>query len=300
MKQILITFVCIMMAVICQAQDILVTNDGATIKAYNLEIGPSTIFYQLSNDANAETKRIAKGNVLIIRKADGTKIDPNADAPSSATKPEDANNPDIRTSYPKHAPITAIATTPISIDKKGKKNFSAQTPDGNVLNYQILSETEKTVAVTKGKYSEDIYVIPEFAIAGDNTYTITEIAEKVFFGTKIIKITFPSTLKKINERAFWGFKNLEAIILPDQLEEIGEEAFACLYRDRPTIKELYVPKNVHTIGKNCFWLCSKPLSPNGYFMGLITCLPDFITEQNCSIFGIDNSAVRAYKKALKK
>lgn len=44
----------------------------------------------------------------------------------------------------------------------------------------------------------------------------------------------------------------------------------------------------------------KPLSPNGYFMGLITCLPDFITEQNCSIFGIDNSAVRAYKKALKK
>jgi hypothetical protein len=84
------------------------------------------------------------------------------------------------------------------------------------------------------------------------------------------------------------------------LEEIGEEAFACLYRDRPTIKELYVPKNVHTIGKNCFWLCSKPLSPNGYFMGLITCLPDFITEQNCSIFGIDNSAVRAYKKALKK
>lgn len=99
---------------------------------------------------------------------------------------------------------------------------------------------------------------------------------------------------------FGGFKNLEAIILPDQLEEIGEEAFACLYRDRPTIKELYVPKNVHTIGKNCFWLCSKPLSPNGYFMGLITCLPDFITEQNCSIFGIDNSAVRAYKKALKK
>jgi hypothetical protein len=84
------------------------------------------------------------------------------------------------------------------------------------------------------------------------------------------------------------------------LEEIGEEAFACLYRDRPTIKEPYVPKNVHTICKNCFWLCSKPLSPNGYFMGLITCLPDFITEQNCSIFGIDNSAVRAYKKALKK
>ena len=40
------------------------------------------------------------------------------------------------------------------------------------------------------------------------------------------QLTDKKTLKKINERAFWGFKNLEAIILPDQLEEIGEEESA--------------------------------------------------------------------------
>lgn len=60
-------------------QDVLVTNDGESLKVYNMEIGPSAIFYQLSDAANAEIKRIAKTDVLIIRKADGTKIDPNAE-----------------------------------------------------------------------------------------------------------------------------------------------------------------------------------------------------------------------------
>lgn len=59
------------------AQDVLVTNDGESLKVYNLEIGPSAIFYQLSQAEGAEIKRIAKSDVLIIRKADGTKIDPN-------------------------------------------------------------------------------------------------------------------------------------------------------------------------------------------------------------------------------
>ena len=59
-------------------QDVLVTNDGESLKVYNMEIGPSAIFYQLSDADNAEIKRIAKTDVLIIRKADGTKIDPNA------------------------------------------------------------------------------------------------------------------------------------------------------------------------------------------------------------------------------
>ena len=61
------------------AQDVLVTNDGESLKVYNLEIGPSTIYYQLSDEANADIKRIDKSDVLIIRKADGTKIDPNTD-----------------------------------------------------------------------------------------------------------------------------------------------------------------------------------------------------------------------------
>ena len=66
------------------AQDIIVTNEGESLKVYNMEIGPSSIFYQLSESSNAEIKRIAKSEVLIIRKTDGTKIDPNADAPSNS------------------------------------------------------------------------------------------------------------------------------------------------------------------------------------------------------------------------
>ena len=75
-KVLFFLFTCVSLGVYCQ--DVLVTNEGESLKVYNLEIGPSTIFYQLSDASNAEIKRIAKSDVLIIRKADGTKIDPNA------------------------------------------------------------------------------------------------------------------------------------------------------------------------------------------------------------------------------
>lgn len=59
------------------AQDILVTNEGESMKVYNIEIGQSAVFYQLEDRPDADTKRIAKKDVMIIRKKDGTKIDPN-------------------------------------------------------------------------------------------------------------------------------------------------------------------------------------------------------------------------------
>ena len=70
------------------AQDIIVTNEGESLKVYNMEIGPSAIFYQLSESPNAEIKRIAKSDVLIIRKTDGTKIDPNADSTGHTAESE--------------------------------------------------------------------------------------------------------------------------------------------------------------------------------------------------------------------
>jgi len=55
------------------AQDIIVTSDAVTINAYNIEIGPSAVYYSLSNAANADIKRISKSDILIIKFADGRK-----------------------------------------------------------------------------------------------------------------------------------------------------------------------------------------------------------------------------------
>ena len=56
------------------AQDIIVTNDGTSIKAYNLDIGEQAVFYTLTQDPDANVLRIARKDVLIIKKQDGQKI----------------------------------------------------------------------------------------------------------------------------------------------------------------------------------------------------------------------------------
>ena len=60
------------------AQDMLVTNEGKSMTIYNLEISAQSIFFQLSNKADAPLQKMLKKDVLIIKKADGTKLDLNA------------------------------------------------------------------------------------------------------------------------------------------------------------------------------------------------------------------------------
>ena len=60
------------------AQDMLVTNEGKSMTIYNLEISDQSIFFQLSNKADAPLQKMQKKDVLIIKKADGTKLDLNA------------------------------------------------------------------------------------------------------------------------------------------------------------------------------------------------------------------------------
>lgn len=61
------------------AQDLIVRNDGTNITAYNVDISGNMVYYQLEDNENTAIQRIRIDNVLIIRKADGTKIDPSAD-----------------------------------------------------------------------------------------------------------------------------------------------------------------------------------------------------------------------------
>lgn len=284
-----------------QAQDILVTNDGESMKVYNLEIGPSSIFYQLSAEANAETKRIAKSDVLIIKKADGTKIDPNATETATApvVKDDASYNDRLRTSSPKHDPVTAELSLPITVDKKGRKTFSAKTPDGHELNYEIIDESNHTLKVIKGKYKEEAYIIPEYVKADGVLYTVVEIGDLAFYNkTKIKEIQFPSTLTKIGSGVF-HLTQLSEIILPDGLEEIGTNAFAAVNITKP-VNEIYIPASVTTIGNRAFYFIGNNTSPRAYTQAFFSSIPAMVNEGNSSTYGIDDSAVKAYKEALNR
>ena len=61
-----------------RAQDVIVTNNTQVIPAYRIEMGQTNIYYQLHEADTAAIHRIAKGEVMVIRFADGRKVDPNA------------------------------------------------------------------------------------------------------------------------------------------------------------------------------------------------------------------------------
>ena len=66
------------------------------------------------------------------------------------------------------------------------------------------------------------------------------------------KITFPNTLRKIGDEAFY-FCGFEELHLPDKLEEIGDSAF---FRCN-SLKYVFIPKSVKSIGRWVFHGCSK-------------------------------------------
>lgn len=85
---------------------------------------------------------------------------------------------------------------------------------------------------------------------------VREIGEEAFIYDQIDSLSLPKSLTKIHARAFHGlssYSKIEHIIIPDSVEEIGDEAFQWC----PTVYEITLPKNLKTLGKNVFGLNSK-------------------------------------------
>lgn len=272
------------------AQDIIVKKDGSILTVYNLEESNTSYFYSLEPSKDAPTQKIAKSEVFSVKKSDGT-----------TQKPSSQNSKTSRKTSRKA--VTATFSKRIS-SKEYDNCFSAKTPDGKELNYAVLSESEKTLAVIKGKYHEKEYVIPEHVNVDGKIYTVTEISNKGFYKEqKILKIQFPQTLKKIGEKAFSNCE-LESIILPEGLVEIGAKAFFECSGDHSSINvfsknidEIYLPSSLKKIGAECFIYCGKARSYRGFCKAYFSNMPRFITESNCQNFGIDEEAVRAYQNS---
>lgn len=59
---------------VANAQDLIVKQDGETIKAYRTDIGNTAVYYRLEDNEESPLLRISKSDVLIIKMQDGTKI----------------------------------------------------------------------------------------------------------------------------------------------------------------------------------------------------------------------------------
>lgn len=314
MRRILLLLVAVVAVATAWAitQDIIVKKDGSVLNVYNLEEGKEVFYYTLEPSPNAQVLKINKSEVFTT-KADDTQSD----------KPQDSHVEKC-SSAPKHQPVTATFTweiEPMKI-KKGKtigRKFVAQTPDGHRLNYQVLSEDSLTLQVIKGDYNMyDNYIIPEYVMVDNKKYIVTEIGEKGFYFEKDIKeIQLPYTLIKIGKEAFsktefknivfpnglqiiddFGFSDncLERIILPESLVLLGKCVFVNSSLNE-MFYEIYIPSSIRKIGRDCFRAIGKNVSWSSLYQGYISNMPDFITEENCKEYGIDDKAVRAYRNS---
>ena len=335
---VMLTVVLGSLAAMAGEPDLLVNQKGESLKVYNLDISSSNyVYYTLSEELDAPLHKILKDNILIIKKADGTKIDPTI---SNETK--HIENAVGRAALKEScSPTTFHAIEDEFVDMKFnpykvmngfigmKKRFLsyhsempkdeqlakfilASNEEGLILNFRLISAEDKTLAVarprseklvrhldpSKVNYECPEYSRPDYVIVGDTKYSVVEIDPGAFLGKKAIKnVTFPETLRIIGPRAFENCR-LKRIILPESTSIIGEMAFHGNVTDE--FEEIYIPKTVKSIGRDCFRLVGTHLSPLHFTEAYISCAPDFITTENCTDFGIDDNAIESYERNKSK
>lgn len=338
MKKLILTLFVLASAVFTAMADtdIIVMNDGTVINAYNLDYSSKDKCYYSLDEAGEQMKFVNKNDVMIIKLADGTKIDPAA-APE-AKKEAVAENAKPQAKNPgEHAPVTHNAIEPdfvelqlpkykkgyahiIKLPERTEKHILVSDGKDQVLNMRLIDADKNLLAVTrpryvtemkknKVKYKETYYdivdcVIPDYVMVGNDRYTVTEIDDYVFFPE------FSGGLVNV-PKSF-----LRSVVFPSTLKKIGTGSFAYSGLDKlilpdsieeigdgafwsagsTNFSELYIPKTVKKIGENCFRTLGPNTSYRGYYQGYISSMPDFITIGNCNMYGIDEEAVESYEK----
>lgn len=272
MKKLILTLFVMVSAMLTAMADtdIIVMNDGTFINAYNLDYSSKDKCYYSLDEAGDQMKFVNKNDVMIIKLADGTKIDPAA-APE-AKKEAVAENAKPQAKNPgEHAPVTHNAIEPDFVElqlpkykKGGGTIFKYELPertekhilvsDGKdqVLNMRLIDADKKLLAVTRPRYKEekkkdkikyketyyDIVdcVIPDYVMVGNDRYTVTEIGDYVFFPE--------CSGCLVNEP-----KNfLRSVVFPSTLKKIGTGSFAYSGLDK-----LILPDSIEEIGDGAFW-----------------------------------------------
>ena len=187
-------------------------------------------------------------------------------------------------------------------DMKGKcgKNIS-WTLDG--IGHLVISGEGKMNDYSKSSLPWRQELVHSVEISEGITY----IGSNALNGSKIQVLNLPSTLQEIGKSAFANCKKMATATLPYGLTSIGESAF----EDCPLLVKVQIPSSVKTIGAKAFAGC-KMISNIGIpdrvevvgnkafdgcrALGELTMLPEFITPNNCHIYGLHSSIVRNFDR----
>lgn len=141
------------------------------------------------------------------------------------------------------------------------------------LYYNILSETDGTVEITRKNLSYPFDEYPEFtelAIPSEvtynsKTYRVVSIGKNAFaYCRSLTEASVPNSVTAIGDWAFQNCSKLTSITLSSTLTSIGKRAFTCCYK----LESIDIPATVSSIGAEAFDGCNAMVSAN---------IPDGIT-----------------------
>ena len=140
-------------------------------------------------------------------------------------------------------------------------DFSAVSPSGHVLYYNVLSE--ESVELTYNCYDESHHVgyyypsltgslvIPDSVSYNGQSFVVSSIGDFALCQNEILAISIPNTVNSIGQWAFWGCNGLTGIIIPNSVISIGHGAFLSCEE----LTTITIPKSVNFIGSCAFAEC---------------------------------------------
>ena len=158
--------------------------------------------------------------------------------------------------------LTAVLQTAWAYD------FSATSPSGHTLYYEIISGTTNVGVVRPGtgsayntynNYVTGNVVIPATVVYNNTTYNVTElrsiyvVSSGYDYGSfdgcsGLTSITIPNSVTTIGGYAFYGCTGLTSVIIPNSVTTIEHYAFSGC----SGLPSITIPNSVTTIGDNAF------------------------------------------------
>ena len=157
------------------------------------------------------------------------------------------------------ANLNGIDSSPLILTVSDYYTIHSQEDLENILN--SMGENETDIKIKGDNFFSDSFTYKDLEkelekYGKDFSVDLSEAGNIVFgecnfSGNNSIKeLILPDSLTEIDTGLFYGYRELEKVILPENLKVIGESAFA-----HSTIKEITLPESLEKIGACAFYEC---------------------------------------------
>ena len=141
-------------------------------------------------------------------------------------------------------------TSPEWTPVKGSVTYNTMAVDGVIDGFVYKIIDDQTVEVVTYIGSDTSVVIPSEILG----YTVSSLADNAFYRYRdLTSITIPDSVTSIGDYAFYGCNSLASITIPNNITSIGD----CVFASCDSLATITIPNNVTSIGDRAFYGCNS-------------------------------------------